>query len=126
MGLGSAVLMFLFNVILPTADVSTDIYLSLKLFTGYRLIKKHPKFGTLSLIPLAMSSMGVTTQWFKTETKEMRNKLKTLPLLILQFYPQWRALRVLYYAKIKKDPRWQKMKEEFEGEISHLGRQCKY
>ena len=97
----------------------SDILLTVNLFT-----KKHPKFGALTLVPLIVSWIGVTVNWFKTETKE-KNILKTLPLLLLQIYPQWRALRVLYYARIKKDPSWREKKEEFEGGISHLGKHCK-
>ena len=119
---GVVLLMIIFSVLLPTSDVFSDIYLTLKLFTGYGLDKKHPKYGSLTLLPLMVSWIGVTTQWFRTETKEKRNKLKTLPLLIFQIYPQWRALRVLYYARIKKDPRWRQMKDEFDGGISHLGK----
>ena len=119
---GAVVVMLIFSVFLPTGDVFSDIYFTLTLFTGYGLEKRHPKYGSLTLVPLITSMIGVTTHWFKTETKEKRNKLKTLPLLLFQVYPQWRALRVLYHAIIRKDPRWKKMKEEFEGGISHLGK----
>ena len=106
----------LFSVFLPTGDVFTDI-----IFTTQLFIKEHYKFGALSLAVLSVSWMGTATQWYKIETKKLQ-KLKTLPLLILHIYPQWRALRVLYYGKIKKDPRWKKMKEEFEVGISHIGK----
>ena len=119
---GEILLMVLFCVLLPTADVLSDMYFTLQLFIGYGLNKNHPKYGSLTLVPLLMSTIGMTIQWFKIETKEKRNKLKTLPLLIFQIYPQWRALRVLYYAKIKKDPRWRAMREEFDDGISHLGK----
>lgn len=120
MGCGSAVLMVLFNVILPTADMISDILLTVKLFTGIG-VKKHPYFGTVSLLPPIMSWIGVTRHWIKIETKEERNKLKTLPLFLLQIYPQWRALRVLYYAIIKKDRKWVEMKKDYDGGIAHLG-----
>ena len=115
-------MMLLSNVLLPTADVFSDVYLTLRLFTGYHLAKMHPKFGALTLIPLMMSFIGMAIKWYKIETMEGRNKLKMLPLLIFQLYPQWRALRVIYYARIKKDPRWKTMKEEYETGISHLGK----
>ena len=117
---GEALLMLIFSVLLPTGDVFSDIFFTLKLFTGYGLKKNHPKYGALTLVPLTISWIGVTIHWFKTETREKRNKWKTLPLLIFQVYPQWRALRVLYYGA-KKDPGWKALKEEFEGGISHLG-----
>ena len=82
MGNGAVLLMLVFNVLLPTADVFSDIYFTLKLFTGYHLGKNHPKFGALTLVPLMLSFIGMTRQWYKTETREERNKLKMLPLLI--------------------------------------------
>ena len=122
----AVLLMLILSVLLPTGDVFSDIVFTLKLFTGYGLKKNHPKYGILTLLPLIMSWICVATHWINTETREKRNKLKTLPLLIFQVYPQWRALRVLYYAVIKKDPRWKKMKEEFESGISHLGQHFKW
>ena len=112
----TVVLMSFFSVLLPTGDVFSDI-----IFTTQLFLKGHYKFGACSLVPLSISWLMIAIQWFKTESKENRHKLQTLPLLILQVYPQWRALRVLYYGKMK-DPRWQKMKEEFDTRISHLGK----
>ena len=111
----TVLLMSFFSVLLPTGDVFSDI-----IFTTQLFLKGHYKFGVCSLFPLSISWVMITIQWFKIETKENRNKLKTLPLLILQVYPQWRALRVLYYGKMKH-PRWQIMKEEFDIGISYLG-----
>ena len=118
-------LLVLFSVLLPTADVFSDWFLTLKLFTGYNLDKNHPKYGCLTLVPLMVSFIGVTIQWYKIESNENQNKLKTLPLLICQIYPQWRALRVLYYGIIRRDPKWREMKVEFETGISHLGKNHK-
>ena len=115
--IATVLLMLSFSVLLPTGDVFSDI-----IFTTGLFLKGHYKFGACSIVPLSISWMMIAVQWFKTESKEKRHKLKTLPLLLLQVYPQWRALRVLYYGKIKRDPRWRKMKEEFEIGISHLGK----
>ena len=73
-----------------------------------------------------MSLMGQAIHWFKTETKEKRNKMTTFPLLLFQVYPQWRALKVIYHGKILKDEKWKEMKDEFDGGISHLGKYCKW
>ena len=108
--------MLFFSVLLPTGDVFSDI-----IFTTQLFLKGHTKFGACSLVPLSISWLMIARHWFKTESKENGRMLKTLPLLFLQVYPQWRALRVLYHAKMK-DPRWQKMKEEFDSGISHLGK----
>ena len=84
--------MVIFSVLLPTADAASDIFFTLKLFTGYGLKERHPKYGAITLAPLVMSMMGQTTHWFKTETKEKRNKLVTFPLLVFQIYPQCNQL----------------------------------
>ena len=118
--------MVIFSVLLPTADAASDIFFTLKLFTGYGLKERHPKYGAITLAPLVMSMMGQTTHWFKTETKEKRNKLVTFPLLVFQIYPQWRVLMVIYHAKILKDAKWRDMKQEFDGGICHLGKNCKW
>ena len=73
------------------------------------------------LAPLLISWLFVIIQWLNTEYGFMQ-KFKTLPLLIGQVYPQWRAFRILYYAKWKKDSRWWKMREEWETSISHIGK----
>ena len=117
MAFATVLIMLLFSVFLPTGDGFSDIIFTIKL-----IIKGHYKFGALSLVVLSILWMGMAVQWFKIETKENRQKIKTLPLLILFVYPQWRALRVLYYGKIKKDPEWKQMKNEFEAGISHLGK----
>ena len=116
MTIGMALIMLFSGVLLPTGDVYSDIMFTTRLF-----LKGHYKFGACSLVPLSISRLTIAIQWLKTESKEKRHKLKTLPLLILHVYPQWRALRLLYYG-LKKDLRWRKMKEEFDIGISHLGK----
>ena len=88
------------------------------------MVPPHPAFGAFVSASLLLSWLFVTILWLKTEHGFMQ-KLKTLPLLMCQMYPQWRALRVLYYAKLKRDNRWQRMKEEWETGISHIGKHDK-
>ena len=120
------------GVFLPTFDVYSNLLLSARILAGNyynsdyckslgKMVKPHPKFWSAMLVPFLLSWFFVTIQWFKTE-RGLKQKLKTLPLLIFQVYPQWRALRVLFYAKWKKDNRWQRMNEEWETGISHLGK----
>ena len=125
------------GVFLPTLDVYSDLlfvgwlfhgnyYIELPYSPGLcekrgEVVPPHPRFGSVMLIPLLLSWILVIRQWYKME-HGMKQKLKTLPLLILQVYPQWRALRVLYYAKWKKHRGWHKMKEEWETGITHIGK----
>ena len=115
------------GVFLPSFDVYSDIYFAAKLFKGgynydwcEKLDDTHPKFGIAMLAPVVLSWIFVAKQWYQTE-KGLIQKLSTLPFLILQCYPQYRALRVIYHAKWRKTSRWQKMKDAFEMEVSHLG-----
>ena len=72
------------------------------------------------LIPPFISWLFVAYHWFKNEMS-VKDKVKTLPILIMQGYPQWRALRVLYYGRWKKQREWQRMKQDWETEIGNLG-----
>ena len=140
MSWGSALLMLATGVCLPTFDVYSDMVFVFWLFKGgyyvYHsplkgdsyvremcptMVPPHPKFGATMLTPLLLSWVVVATQWHKAE-RGLKQKLITLPLLILQVYPQWRALRVLYFAKWKKKGGWEKMKEEWETGITHIGK----
>ena len=72
MGYGSVVLMLIFSVLLPTADVFSDIFFSLQLFTGYGLRENHPKFG--------VEYLGVLTQIGREITFPHGHGLITFPL----------------------------------------------
>ena len=133
----SALITLAFGVVMPTVDVYSDIYLAVKLLTfapppGYeqydwctRQIADHQKYAAAMLTPPIISWIFVAYQWQNIEVGAKR-KLATLPLLLLQVYPQWRALRVLYYGKWKKQRGWQGMKEEWETEICNLGECTQY
>ena len=126
MGLFLTLLLLATGVWLPSFDVYSDICFATKLFTGsYKregcsYARPHPKFASAMLAPVLLSWIFVAKQWYQTE-QGMKQKLVTFPLLILQFYPQYRALRVLYHAKWRKTNGWQRMKDAWELEISHLG-----
>ena len=131
MGLFSTLLLLATGVCLPSFDVYSDIFFATKLFRGnyYRNeycenrvlgVPPYPKFASAMLAPVLLSWIFVAKQWYRTE-EGLKQKLMTFPLLILQVYPQYRALRVLYHAKWRKTNGWQRMKDEWEMQISHLG-----
>ena len=124
MGLFSALLMFATGVCLPSFDVYTDISFAAQRFTGSYsrcgYARPHPIYACAMLAPVLLSWMFVARHWYRTERGAWQ-KLLTFPLLILQLYPQYRALRVLFHAKWKGTSGWQRMKDEWEMEISHLG-----
>ena len=125
MGWFSTLLLLATGVCLPSFDVYSDIYFAAALFTGsysscggYE--PPHPIYASALLVPVLLSWMFVARNWYRTE-QGTRQKLLTFPFLILQFYPQYRALRVLFHAKWKRTSDWQRMKDEWEMGISHLG-----
>ena len=75
------------------------------------------------LFPIFLSWLFTLVQWCSLE-KEWEQKLKTLTLTspFLLLYPQWRKMRVIYYAKWRKDPRWKEMAEDCNSRVSALGK----
>ena len=126
-----AFIMLATGVVLPTIDSYSDIFMTYKVYTfepsdidwcdrQYPGHDGDQKYVVALITPPIISWLFITFQWFRLEVGAKR-KLLTLPLLLLQIYPQWRALRVLYYGKWKKKRGWQRMKEEWETEICNLG-----
>ena len=133
----SALITLTTGVLLPTVDVYSDIAFAIKL-VNFRVADKyidrctydpngpdghvsHQKYAATMLTPPIISWLFVAYQWFKYEVGR-KQKLMTLPFLLLQVYPQWRALRVLYCGRWKLRRGWQIMKEEWETEICNLGK----
>ena len=81
----------------------------------------HVKFGLLILSPVILSIFFTIPHWWQMEeTRKM--KLLTLPLLLIQCWPQYRTLRILYLSIWKKDKRWKTEKEIIERDVSSLGK----
>ena len=123
----SSLIMLSTGVLLPTFDVYSDILFAIKLLTleppaGQCLLRQAgtQKYAAAMLTPPIISWLFVAYQWFRIEVGT-KCKLMTLPFLFLQVYPQWRALRVLYYGKWKKQSGWKEMKDKWETEICNLG-----
>ena len=81
--------------------------------------KKQPIFGTMVLIPIILGTLFTIPHWLRRENT-WRKRLMTFPLLILQFWPQWEAFKVLRLVW-KNDNKWKDEKEKLDKEISPLG-----
>ena len=106
---GEATREFLFGVILPTVDVGSDLLFAFQ----FLLVDKDNCYGvekyayaTVSFTFPALSFLFVTFHWWQFE--KPGNRLKTLPFLLLQVWPQARVMRMIYQGYIKKDPQWRK------------------
>ena len=82
--------------------------------------KEHTKFGLVALSAVLVSFLFTTVHWWKAE-ETIGDKLKTLPWLLLQFYPQYKAIRIIYLW-LKDDQTWLSEKTNLEGEIIHVGK----
>ena len=109
---------FLFGVGLPSWDVYSDLIFALKLvFDG------HTNFALAMLMPVLLAMLFILPHWWNNEKKTTScNKIFTFALVLLQFYPQWKMLNVLYMGLWKKNAKWKEEKERFQKNIGSLGK----
>ena len=85
---------------------------------GEVIAKPQPLYGIMTLIPVLLAFTLTTLHWYQTE--ESSKRLRTLPLLLAQIWPQYRVGRILWLYK-KGDDKWIKEKELIERKLSSLG-----
>ena len=108
------------SIVLPTADVYSDGALTYQLFS-----LGHPKFGTIMLTPITLSFIFLLPHWWKTEKTNDRRK-KTFLILLLQLWPQYRALQLLITLWKNRDKenqkKFHKKLEEFNMDVGSVGK----
>ena len=140
------------DVILPTVDIYTDFALALKLVTlqiDYDSISDEVRqcynssdhsgldqfnldvnkiqsvlspFGYAILGTILLSSICHSATWWITE-QNWKSRLMTIPLLLLQLWPQYRSLRVLWLHVIRKDYiKARREKDNLESGIIYIGK----
>ena len=72
------------------------------------------------MAPILVSMLFLIPHWWKFE-KDWKARLITLPFVILQFYPQMKAIEMLYLGLWKKDKSWKLKKDILAKEIGCLG-----
>ena len=112
-----------FGIVLPTADVVTDLIFVIKLFTGING-KSHPKFAVAMLCPILLSMSFILYQWYQTEyksTKSKMYKILTCVMVVVQFYPQFKVLEIIWHGW--RDPafNWKNEKTKLMMNIGSLG-----
>ena len=138
---GDAMLTFVFGVVLPSFDIFSDIYLSVKLFNRScdehedkywncdndswiaRDIGIQNTFGWwIILIPVLINLIFTIPQFLRLE-KTWKQRLLTFPFLICLLWPQYRSMRVLWFELVKKDTdKCLKEKLDLEHNVSPLGK----
>merc|ERR1712079_458141 len=57
----------------------------------------HPNFALAMLMPVLLTMLFILPHWWTNEKKTTScNKIFTFALVLLQFFPQWKMLNVLY------------------------------
>ena len=124
-----ALFTFLFGVGLPSWDVYSDLGLIYGLLTGNidDTGESHPKYAVAMLCPVLLSTIFLIPQWWNIERKtSIKNKIWTFFLVLIQFWPQWKMIQMLYKGLIKKDPDWKNEKENLLRNVGNLGKNHKF
>ena len=119
-----------FGIIVPTWDQYSDHYLTEKLLNEKE--ERERRFGFLMLAVILLVTIFTIRQWWIGE-KGWKNRLITLPFVLLQMYPQYRAGRIIYLGlqkkmswkylgHQKKEISWKDEDEIFERDIVPLGK----
>ena len=131
MPISVAILLIIFGLLLPSWDVYSDVFFSYSLFntpyysywdseTHSRIYRTHSTFGTVILIPVLISTLFTLPHWWRIEGN-WRQRLKTFPLVLIQFWSQYRVLRVLVKGLWYQTSSWRREKMTFDKDIGALG-----
>ena len=83
----------------------------------------HANFAIAMICPILLSMTFLLPQWWKFEKDtSMQNRIWTFFLVLIQFWPQWKMLQLLYMGLCKKDPDWEKEKEKLKRNVGCLGK----
>ena len=124
-----------FGVILPSVDQGSDYYTIAKLidygfFECRSRCAEEPdeedeedsrvrRYGYAMLAPILLMTIFSLRQWWRLE--KIGNRLRTLPLVFMQCFPQYRALRILYLGLWKKAGEWRTELDVYNRDLSSLG-----
>ena len=117
------------GVVLPTADIYSDVSLVVLLLSldsdllgGREIISFAIKMGRIMTIPLILSTLFILPHWLKCE-RTLKRRIITFPLLLLQLYPQYRSMRILWWAFVRKNAtKALKEKHHHESSLSNVGK----
>ena len=83
-------IVLVFNIVLPTADIGTDVRLIARLLEKYELDQennlKFQEIGLALLMPCLLNYVVCFITWFRLEKQQ---KSKTFIVALLNLYPQF-------------------------------------
>ena len=106
-----------FGIAFPTWDQYSDYYLNGRLLSAADL--RTRRFGYIMLVPIFLMTFFSIRHWWKLE-KYKRNRLCTLPFVLLQIFPQYRAARILYLG-FRKKKSWKAESDLYDRDLMSLG-----
>ena len=109
------VLTFVFGVCTPSFDIYSDLALIIE------LLPNHPDLSFALACPMIASTVFILPHWWQLE-QTMHKKIYTFPLVILQFYYQYKMIQVLYLGIYKKDKQWKQQKDTLLKDVSSIGK----
>ena len=116
MGKGDVVVLIIFGIILPTTDIYSDISFAVKLFW-----QGHPRYALSILAPVFLSFLFMIVHWLRMEST-VKKRLKSLPFLILQIWPQIQVCKILKMGLYDKNLQWRKRKDSMDRDVSSVGK----
>ena len=116
MGKGDAAVLVIFGLILPTTDIYSDISFAIKLFWN-----GHPRYAWSMLAPVILSFLFMIVHWLRVEST-VKKRLKSLPFLILQIWPQVQVCKILKMGLYDKNTQWRTSKGSMERDVSSVGK----
>ena len=146
-----ALVTFMTGFVLPSGDIYSDIALSVKLLNNscdeYEPVKSYNRstgtwylkdpcnhtwtvtqveiknlFGWIIWIPIIFNFLFTIPHFLRVE-KTWKQRLLTFPLLICQCWPQYRSLRVIWFAYVPKNfAKCLAEKLDLEQNVSNLGK----
>ena len=121
-----------FGVILPSVDQGSDYYtIAILIDYGFechsRCVERDQdkedsrvrSYGYAMLAPILLMTIFSLRQWWRLE--KIENRLRTLPLVFMQFFPQYRALRILYLGLKKRTREWREEINIYNRDLTSLG-----
>ena len=113
------------SVVLPSADIYSDIALSVKLMNNDRYSRHkfiQNLFGWIIWIPIIVNLLFTIPHFLRVE-KTWKQRLLTFPFLICQCWPQYRSMRVIWLAYVPRNiAKCLAEKVDLEQSVSNLGK----
>ena len=114
MGLVDVGVLVFFGIVLPTSDVYSDLSFAMKLFLEGQLT-----YAYSMLAPVLASFFFMIVHWLRIEST-LKKRLKSLPFLILQVWPQVQVFKIIKMGLHDKNPQWRQRKDAMEREVSSV------